>query len=343
MTVASRGGAGWPLFRPGDPLEDCNRELDAHGLGDGLPAVPPTAERLERMLAVGHGSETSYGRLPPLLGDMTREAVAYQAVMAGCDPDWLEVIVAALKACLDPAFNLLAVQTTTGSTAVAILMSPSLVGAIGANASSNCLGQGNIANARIGRAVRLALTNIGGAVPGITDMATLGQPGKYGFCFGELDASPWCPPLHVRRGLAAEQQAVTAIAVTGTIEVVAPEHQGPDAIAAAVADSMRLSGSIGRSGRWFGSGEQIVLMPPDVIAIFDRAGWSATDVQAAIFEHGEGPAKRESPSLARSPEEIHLIACGGPGVKMATLCTWPAGSRSITRAVRPTPSAGRPT
>src|SRR6185312_8383822 len=201
------------------PWEEAQQKLEAVGLGDGLPLVPPTARRMERMLAEVVEPERSYGPVPPLFGDLTAAAIAYQCVLAGCLPAELPIVLTAVAACLAPEFNLLGIQTTTGTPTVAVIVHGSAARALGVNGGSNCLGPGNRANACIGRAVRLALTNIGGARPGVGDMATMGQPGKYTFCFAECDNAS-LPSLPARRGFADGQGAVTVLGVSGTMEVL---------------------------------------------------------------------------------------------------------------------------
>ena len=161
--------------------ERCN----TYGLGDGLPLVPPTSQRLRSMLAAVTDSQWSAGLMPPLFGDLRVAAVAYQCVLAGCEPAHLPIVMAAAQAVLAPEFNLLGVLTTTGTPAVAVVVHGPIAAALGVRGDGNCLGPGAGANACIGRALSLVMRNIGGAREGIGDMATMGQPAKYTLCFGE--------------------------------------------------------------------------------------------------------------------------------------------------------------
>src|SRR5690606_19315926 len=170
---------------------------------DGLPMVPPTRRRLDRMLVGVREPDRSRGLVPPLFGDLTAAAVAYNCVLAGCVPAELPIGLSAVAAGLDPPFNLLGIQTTTGTPTAAVVVHGPAARALGMNGGTNCLGPGNRANACIGRAVQLCLVNIGGARPGVGDMATMGQPGKYTFCFAESGDSG-LSPLHVRRGFRAD-------------------------------------------------------------------------------------------------------------------------------------------
>src|SRR5688500_8804302 len=181
-----------------DEWEKTQDTLLASGVTDGLPVVPPTLQRVDSALrAAGADGATVLATLPPSFADITWRDVAVNAVLSGCAPEYLRVAAAAVAAMAEPQFNLLGISTTTGSATVCIVVNGPITNAIGMNAGGNAFGPGNRANATIGRAVNLTLRNAAGARPGEIDMATLGQPGKYTFCFAENEAqSPW-PPLHV--------------------------------------------------------------------------------------------------------------------------------------------------
>lgn len=311
-----------PLFAETTPWEAVQQRLEEIGISDGLPLVPPTTRRLELMLAGVVAPTRSYGLVPPLFGDLTAEAVAYQAVLAGCVPAELPIVLTAAAACLKPRFNLLGIQTTTGTATVAVLVHGPIGRIIGMNSGTNCLGPGNRANACIGRALQLVLANIGGARPGISDMATMGQPGKYTFCLAEGgDAA--LPPLHVRRGFAAEQSAVTVLGVSGTMEVL---PIGGDASLAAVLRPMVAAlhgaGEASCGGRHQFTCEQFFLLPPEIAHLLAKAGWNVAEVQEFLFRAG-------SPT-ASSPDDINPVLTGGAGVKMTYLPLWAGGTLSVT-------------
>src|SRR5215213_5418306 len=207
--------------------EEAQEAILEAGLGDGLPVVVPTPERLARMLAACGDAATAIAVLPPGYEEVCWRDVAYNALMAGCSPSYVPVVAAAVEAIAAPEFNLLGIATTTGSATMCIIVNGPAARDLGMNAGVNALGPGNRANATIGRAVRLTLQNAGGARSGETDMATLGQPGKFAFCFAENEAeSPW-PPLHVERGFPADASVVTVVGVSGTVEVVDSESSTP--------------------------------------------------------------------------------------------------------------------
>ena len=332
-----------------DAWEQTQAEYAA--LGDGLPLVPPTPQRVERMLA-GFDADALVATLAPCFGEATWRSIAENAVMAGCLPGYLPVIAAAVAAVAESEFNLLGIQTTTGNAAPMIIVNGPIATAISMNSGANALGPGNRANATIGRALRLVLQNVGGAKPGEMDMATLGQPGKYTFCLSENEAqSPW-PALHTDRGFAKEQSVVTVVGAEGLIEVVDSVSTAPEDLIRTYANSMLFAGSVGTSGL-VGAGEPLLLMPPDHADLFNRAGWSKPDIKAALHREAEMPLDRLSPAvaariadartaagedntapirIARDPADILIIVAGGSGVKAAYIPTW-SGSRAVSRAL----------
>ena len=183
-------------------LDAVNRIFHQRGWTDGLPIVPPTRERFEAMLR-GWVPAAEIGVVEPRLGRGTAAKLAINAVMAGCEPAHFEVVVAATRAMCDPRFNLKAVQSTTHPCTVLAMVNGPLADTLEINGAYNAMGQGQRANAAIGRAIRFILLNIGGAAPGVLDRATMGSPAKYSFCFAEnVAASPW-EPWHVENGFAA--------------------------------------------------------------------------------------------------------------------------------------------
>ncbi len=313
-----------PLFEESAPWDAAQAALEEQGLGDGLPLVTPTRRRLEAMLAGIDEPERSRGQMPPLFGELTPAAVAYNCVLAGARPAELPVVLAAAAACLEPDFNLLGILTTTGTTAVAVIVHGAIVRRLGINAGTNCLGPGNRANAAIGRALALVLRNVGDARPQIGDMATMGQPGKYTFCFAENDEAI-VPALHVRRGFAADGDAVTVLGVSGTAEVL-PSGDGasPDAILQPVATAMQAAIIVSGAARKPTRGEQVLLLPPELARLITRHGWDLAAMQRYLFA---------AHPVARAPEDIHVIVTGGPGIKMTYLPLWAGGTRTMTRGV----------
>lgn len=329
-----------------------NEALYRAGLTDGLPVVPPTTARIQAMLGgIDPQSYPGLGPLPPGFMTPTPWDAAACAVLAGCDPGVLPVVLEALAAVADPAFNALGIQTTTGAASTLVIVNGPVVGQLGINAGSNAFGPGWRPNATIGRAVRLVLQIVGVAVPGVGDMATQGHPGKYTWLVAENEAaSPW-PPLHVARGLAPRDSAVTVVGAVGNVEVVLPQTT-PEAVVKTMAHSMTIAGNMGHGH--FGSGQPVVLLPPESATFLQKHGWSRSDFQQALFAEGtmplgwlhEGAAERvraarqeqglppiDAVPAARSPEDILVVVTGGTGIKASFVPTWGGGTQAVTRVV----------
>ena len=198
---------------------------------------------------------------------------------------------------------------------------------LGMNAGTNCLGPGNRANASIGRALQLCIRNIGGARSETGDMATMGQPGKYTFCFAERPDGPF-PTLTARRGLGRDANAITVMGVSGTAEVLPGDGEGatPEAILSPIVAGMRAAVVMSGLGRKNERGEQVFLLPLEMAEkIVRHDGWDLSRVQRYMFEQGAG--------IARSADAIHPILTGGAGYKMTYLPIWGGGSETVTRAV----------
>lgn len=334
-----------------DAWDSAQRALAESGLTNGLPVIPPTAQRVDSMLnASGVDAGAVLGVLPPAYADVTWRDVAINAVMAGCDPAYLPVVGAAIAAMTAPELNLLGIATTTGSATVCVIVNGPIVREIGMNSGANAFGPGNRANATIGRAVRLTLQNAGGARPGEIDMATLGQPGKYTFCFAENETeSPW-DPLHVERGFSREASIVTVVGVSGTIEIVDSESGTSADLAQTFAQSMLIAGNVGSAGL-LGGGEPLIVMPPEHAQVFVREGCTKAQVKAAIHERAllaidrlaSGLRKRAAASggapdgflrVARNPDDVMIVVAGGVGRKAAYVPTWSGTTRAVSREVR---------
>ena len=331
--------AGFPVFSETVLWEDAQSTLMVEELGDGLPLVPPTRQRLDTMLEGVADPTRSFGLLPPLFGEITVAAVAYNCVLAGCQPAELPVVLTAAEACLEPHLNILGVLTTTGTPAIATIVHGPVAQSLGMNASTNCLGPGNQANATMGRAISLVMRNIGGARALVGDMATMGQPGKYSFCFAEGE-SDVIPSFATRRGLAPGTNAVTVLAVSGTAEVL-PTGDGdtPEVILKAMAAAMTAGGAVASAGRHREPGEQFFLFPPELVDKIHKHGWDLARIQDYLFaardvsmpEIADFTRIRDA---AQSPHDIHPIITGGAGVKMTYLPLWAGGSLSVTRAIQ---------
>lgn len=316
---------GWPVVDEQAAWESAQQILTEAELSDGLPLVPPTQKRLDTMIAGVAGPTESQGMMPPMFGDITPEAVAYQCVIAGCVPAELPVVLAAAHALLEPDFNLLGIATTTGSAAVALCLHGPIARTLGVNALTNAIGPGTRANACIGRALQLCLRNIGGARSDTGDMATMGQPAKYTLCFAERTEGPF-PTFTERHGLGKDESALTVMGIAGTAEVLPGDGEGatPEAILDPVVAGMRAEIVMSGQSRKSGRGEQVLLLPLELAEKIARHdGWDIKRVQQYLFDQGQG--------VASAPEAIHPIVTGGAGYKMAYLPIWGGGSQIVMR------------
>jgi hypothetical protein len=203
------------------------------GFSDGLPVVPPTAERVLRMLkGTRRGAQEIVAVAPPNMAPVTVEKIAINAVMAGCKPEFLPVVIAAVEAVCTDEFNMHGVTATTMGASPVLVVNGPIRARVGMNMKLAALGAGNRANATIGRALRLVIRNIGGARPGGVDRSTLSTPMKFTMCFPEWEeGSPW-DPLHVERGFGREDSVVTAFGMTsGPVQIVDQESRTPDQVA----------------------------------------------------------------------------------------------------------------
>ena len=203
------------------------------GFSDGLPLVPPTAERVLRMLrGTTRAAQDVVAVVPPNMAPATVEKVAINAVMAGCRPEYLPVVIAALEAVCTDEFNMHGVSATTMGASPVLVVNGPIRTRIGMNMKLAALGPDNRANATIGRALRLVVRNLGGARPGGVDRSTLSTPMKFSMCFAEWEeGSPW-EPLHVERGFKPVDSVVTAFAMTsGPVQIVDQESREPDQVA----------------------------------------------------------------------------------------------------------------
>ena len=316
---------------------------------DGLPVVPPTPERVEAMLRFCKGAaDTPVAYVPPRWGAATPTKVAACAVMAGCRPDYMPVLLAAVRALPARDLNAVGVLTGTGPQTPLVLVHGPVRGKIGINSRGNALGPGVQANATIGRALRFVLAAIGGSIAGLTDRATLGQPGKYTLCMGEnQEDSPW-PTLHADRGMDKGTSAVTVIFLRGNFDVFTVGQQ-PESILRTIVNGLRANSH----GNVYYGGELAVFLGPDFATRLADAGYSKADAQRYIFERahvraGDLPPEDmqavrnfrydEFPDLsaetlippARRTEDVLLVVAGGHGIHITISPTAGGLSRSQT-------------
>jgi hypothetical protein len=339
-------------FEVPDELWAVNDYFEQKGWTDGLPIIPPTEERVGRMLAATkQNPQDIIGVVPPRWAPATVEKIAINAVMAGCLPEYMPVVTAAVEAITDPKLNLYSLQATTGGPAVMLILNGPICRQIKLNSGANALGEGWRANATIGRCIRLIQRNIGGSYPGTTCKATLGWPGKYTLCIAENEeASPW-EPLHVERGFSQSDSTVTAISADGSVR--ASDLDSTTAAGVLTNLALRMGGPAGP--------EAILVICPEhakIIAgdgfnkkdvkqfVWERAHWAFKDMPDESFE--QRVKRRPDLKIARdsvlpivdTPDDILVVVAGGDGSQSQYIHVWgqstPAGgsTRSVTKAVQ---------
>jgi hypothetical protein len=349
--AAAVGVAGQALEAPGD-IDEFQGWLLERGWGDGLPAIPPTPERVARMLsATCRRPDDMAAILVPRLGRASVETIAANAVMAGALPEHLPVILAAVEAVAEPAFNLQAIQTTTHPCSPLVIVNGPLAHRLGIHAGGNVLGQGARANAVIGRAVRLILQNVGGARPGKEDRATHGHPGKYSYCMAENEAaSPW-ESLSVERGFSADDSTVTVCGSEAPHNINDHASTTPANIVTTVASVMA---NVGSNNIYLG-GEPLVVLGPEHAATAASSGWSKDDFRRQVWERSAVPLGsfalenidrfatiypegfKDRPAgavarMARDWRDIMVVVAGGAGKHSALIPSFGA-TRSVTRRI----------
>ena len=307
--------------------------FEARGWTDGLPVVPPTPELVESMVeASGLAAEAPVATMAPSGVVATVEKVAINAVMAGCRPDYMPVVMAALRAMAQPKFNLAGVQGTTHPVAPLIVVNGPIRARIHINCGSNVFGQGFRANATIGRAARLVLMNIGRGIPGKSDMATLGSPAKFSYCIGENEEqSPW-EPYHVEHGMGPEDSAVMVHGGEAPHNVQDHASATADELLMTFASAMN---TLGHNNFGMG-GQMLVVFGPEHARILADDGMSKNDVRFELhrrmrrnfsslgvalrdFYRNRRPAIDVGPEVADipmldDPSQIVILVAGGAGL-----------------------------
>ena len=316
-----------------DVIEHYFRE----GWTDGLPVVPPTPEKVRQFLDyAGRSSSEILGTEPTKGRVITVEKVAINAVMAGCMPEYFPVVLAAIEALCEPQFNLHAITVSTMGAAVLAVVNGPIANDLAMNSSVSVFGPGHRANATIGRAIRLVIINVTGALPGVLDKATLGHPGKYTWCIAEgEEVSPW-EPLHVERGMDSDASAVTLFAGLSATQVSNHTGNRPEAILTSFRDAMFSAG--------YGQGEIVVALCPEHVGYLGAAGWTKAHVKQFLHENAQramaewvaaGHMPREGidaetmQAATQSADSITLVVAGGfAGAFSQVIPLWGGGSNS---------------
>ncbi len=262
------------------PLEDEFEACFDRGWSDGLPVVPPTPARVVRILGgTTRAPDEVIGKVPPNLAECTVEKVAINAVMAGCKPEYLPVVLTAVEAALMDEFCMHGLLATTWFSGPVVIVNGPIARAIGMNSGGNALGQGNRANATIGRALQLVIRNVGGGRPGGVDRAALGNPGKYTFCFAEDESDPSWESLAVERGFAPEASTVSLFAGDGVQGMFDQRSREPESLARSYAACLR---TVAHPKVAMGA-DAVLVVTPEHFRVFHEAGWSKQRLQEELF------------------------------------------------------------
>jgi hypothetical protein len=326
--------------------EKVYQEFLDRGWTDGLPVIPPTEEAVDRAVTyTGRDPQDVLAYIPPRWGEATVEKIAINAIMAGCFPEYLPVIIAAVEAMAEARFNLFFVQTTTHPCAPLLIVNGPIAKDLGINCHSGAFGPYYRSNATIGRAIRLILINIGGAIPGTSDMATQGQPCKYSFCIAENEAeNPW-EPLHVERGFKASASTVTVVASENPHNIGEHCANSGEDLLITIAGSMIGMGTDNMKAQ---GGNPVLALGPEHAATLARDGYSKEDIKSYIHENARVPrsrfiegAKRRYYSnlsddalvpIAMDKQDLIVIVVGGPGKHSSYLPTAVA-SWAVTKPI----------
>ena len=337
-----------------DPIEACFER----GWSDGLPVVPPTDARILRMLqGTRRAAQEVVGKIPPNLAGCTVEKVAINAVLAGCKPEYMPVLLAALEAALDPVFTMHGLLCTTCFSGPIIIVNGPIAKRIGMNWGINALGQGNRANATIGRALQLIIRNIGGGVPGELDRATLGGPGKYTFCFAEDETDPeWEPLASARAGIARGRNAVTLFQGDGIQGFVDQRSRTPEELTRSLAAALLAVGN----PKLCQFTNAILVLVPEHYAIYRNAGWDRQRIEAELHRamlrpradvlqgaHGIGEGIAPDYQTGRDDDLVPkfwdggllIVRAGGEAGLFSAICAgWTGGrfrdlSKPVTRQI----------
>lgn len=326
-----------------------NRLYYERGWTDGLPIIPPTEKELKKMLRyTDREPEEVIAVLLPRRGKATVKKMAINAVMAGCLPEYLPLVLTAVQAMSQPQFNLPGIIATTNPASPLVIVNGPVIEELDFNCSYGVFGSGWRANATVGRAVRLIVHNIAGGIPGVLDRATFGQPGKYSFCIAENEnLNPW-EPLHVERGFERETSTVTLFGGAGPHNIVDMTSTTGLGILCTIAGGMSAVGSNNITG----GGEPLLILGPEFAKKIAGEGFSKGDVKRFLYENARASltsveglqkfrARRKSLfdetrnllsqfTIADKPEDIMVLVAGGGGPHAQYVGSFFNNTRSVT-------------
>lgn len=331
--------------------------LHANRRTDGLPVVVPTPTRVAALLeSVPLDPAESLGRIGPAMADATVEKVAICAVMAGCRPEHMPVLLAAVRAVCDPVLDMSEVQSTTHCLTPLVIVNGPAAARAGIASGFGVFGYGHRANLSIGRALRLCLINIGGGYPGESDLSLHGNPASLSYCIAEDEAASPLPPLHTSFGYDAEQSVVTVACVEAPHSVLVLPEAGDSTVADRIIDTLAHAlSSLGMNNAHSGHGTVVVVLNPDHANALAAAGHDRALIRAEIAARAGArvadhlrvtpPSRRDRfagrdpdervPSV-RDPHDVLVVVAGGTGLYSMVMPSWgagPHGNRAVTVTV----------
>jgi hypothetical protein len=337
---------------------DAIEELYGRGVTDGLPVVPPTRARVDRAVAAtGRDADELIALVPPNYGPATVEKIAVNAIMSGCRPDYLPVVIAAVDAVCDEAFDLHGVSATTNAPSPLLIINGPVRARLDINCGAGVFGSGWRANATIGRALRLVCVNVGGATPGGVSMSTLAHPGRYSYCIGEREEeSPW-ESLAVEHGFASGDSTVAVLAADAPLGVYDQRSRTPVDLLATIAASLAVV-SHHKMTHW---GDTLLVISPEHAKILGDAGWKKPAVQRWLWDRLRRPVSElvpgrnggdglpehvlakfkdpeREPTLIpkfRAPENIKLVVAGGTAGRFSAIVPGWTFAKSSSLVFRP--------
>lgn len=342
-------------FEMRDDFFAINELCQSKGWGDGLPLIPPTETRVAAMLEYcDRPWNEPVGKVAPRYGEATPLRLAANAVMAGCKPEYFPLIVLAVEAMCDEAFNLYGIQATTHLCSPLVIVNGPGANELGMNSGNNAFGPGTHSNATIGRAIRLIMLNVGGAIPGLGDMSTFGGPNKYSYCVAENEkGNPW-EPLHVERGFPEDATCVTVVGAECPHNVNDHESITGAGILTTIAGTLTSTGS---NDIFYPDAMPLIIMGPEHAATIANDGLSKKDARKFITEHAKVPlgtfskenidrrfrvafadtyrnAGLDAPvPMVHYADNLLIAVIGGAGKHSAVIPTFGA-TRAVTRALK---------
>jgi len=326
-----------------DPdIEKISNDFYMRRMTDGLPIIPPTRERVRKFLEyTDRNLDEVIAVLPPRQGNATLEKIAINSVMAGCTPQFMPIVQHIIEAINHEKFNLTGINATTHPVSICTILNGPISKEIDVANGVGCLGPGHMANATIGRSVRLCLINIAGAVPGVGDHATMGSPSKYSYTFAEAESkSPW-EPLHCERGFKESSSTITVLAVEAPHNV--NDHRSKHA--EEVLETISHTASTAGCNNSHVPGEILVIMSPEHAKTISKDGWDKIDVKNYLYENSIVPVEKgdrggrkldkewivdKNVHITRSPDDVVVVVAGGAGRHSMIAHGFGTSSESLT-------------